>query len=90
MEVKGVTLEEDGVARFPDAPTERGVKHLQHLEKCIDAGYEAHVFFVAKTESAVRFTPNREAHPAFADAAVSRQQRRKWSRFHRCRLRPQA
>lgn len=70
VEVKGVTLEEEGVVRFPDAPTKRGVKHLQHLEKCIDAGYEAHVFFIAKTESAERFMPNREAHPAFADALL--------------------
>ena len=46
MEVKGVTLEEDGIARFPDAPTERGVKHIRELIRCLDAGYEAYVFFV--------------------------------------------
>ena len=46
MEVKGVTLEEEGIVRFPDAPTERGVKHLEELSVCKKAGYEAYVFFV--------------------------------------------
>ena len=45
-EVKGVTLEEDGICRFPDAPTERGIKHLNELCDCIDDGYEAYVIFV--------------------------------------------
>ena len=43
MEVKGVTLEEDGVARFPDAPTERGVKHMEELMRCVEDGYDAYV-----------------------------------------------
>ncbi|MCR5770735.1 MAG: DNA/RNA nuclease SfsA [Butyrivibrio sp.] len=46
MEIKGVTLIEDGIARFPDAPTKRGVKHLHELMKCIDDGYEAYIMFV--------------------------------------------
>ena len=46
MEVKGVTLEEDGTARFPDAPTERGVKHIRELMRCLDDGYEAYILFV--------------------------------------------
>ena len=45
-EVKGVTLEEDGVARFPDAPTERGIKHLRGLVRAMEEGYEAYVIFV--------------------------------------------
>ena len=46
IEVKGVTLEEDGAAMFPDAPTLRGVKHLNELAGCVKDGYEAHVVFV--------------------------------------------
>lgn len=68
MEVKGVTLEEDGVVSFPDAPTERGIKHLRELEKCIQAGYEAAVLFVIQMQDVRYFTPNRRTHPAFADA----------------------
>ena len=44
--VKGATLEEDGVVRFPDAPTERGVKHIHELCQCIDDGYKAYIIFV--------------------------------------------
>lgn len=68
VEVKGVTLEEDGVLMFPDAPTERGVKHINELCNCMDEGYEAYVFFVVQAEKAKYFTPNRRTHPAFADA----------------------
>ena len=68
MEVKGVTLEEDGVVSFPDAPTQRGVKHLKELEKCVQAGYEAAVLFVIQMQDVQYFTPNRRTHPEFADA----------------------
>lgn len=68
MEVKGCTLENDGVCSFPDAPTERGVKHVNELMKCIDDGYEAYIFFVIQMNRAEYFTPNRENHPEFADA----------------------
>ena len=68
VEVKGVTLEENGVLMFPDAPTERGVKHLKELCKCIDDGYEAYVCFVIQADKAKYFTPNRRTHPQFADA----------------------
>jgi len=67
-EVKGVTLEENGVALFPDAPTERGVKHLTELCDCVKNGYDAYVFFVVQMEQADYFTPNKKTHPAFADA----------------------
>ncbi|MBE5787266.1 MAG: DNA/RNA nuclease SfsA [Clostridiales bacterium] len=68
MEVKGVTLEEKGVASFPDAPTERGIKHLKELEKCLAAGYEAAVLFVIQMQDIRYFTPNWRTHPAFGEA----------------------
>ncbi|MBE7057294.1 MAG: DNA/RNA nuclease SfsA [Ruminococcaceae bacterium] len=68
MEVKGVTLEFDGVVSFPDAPTERGIKHIRELEKCIKEGFEAVVLFVIQMEDVEYFTPNDLRHKAFGDA----------------------
>ena len=68
VEVKGVTLEEDGVVRFPDAPTLRGVKHLDELAKAREAGYEAAVCFVIQMENVRWFAPNDETHPEFGQA----------------------
>lgn len=68
VEVKGVTLEEDGVVRFPDAPTLRGVKHLDELVKAHEAGYEAAVCFVIQMEDVCWFAPNDETHPEFGQA----------------------
>lgn len=68
VEVKGVTLEEDGEVRFPDAPTERGVKHLRGLRRAVEQGYRAAVFFVVQMKGPVRFRPNDETHPAFGAA----------------------
>ena len=68
VEVKGVTLEEDGHARFPDAPTERGVKHLEELMACQAEGYEAAVCFVIQMAGMRDFAPNDATHPAFGDA----------------------
>lgn len=73
VEVKGVTLEENGVVMFPDAPTERGVKHLNELCECVKDGYEAYVFFVVQMEKADYFTPNRKTHHEFADALINAQ-----------------
>ena len=67
-EVKGVTLEENGLARFPDAPTQRGVKHLEELIRCREAGYEAAVCFVLQMSGMVCFSPNDATHPAFGAA----------------------
>ena len=67
IEVKGVTLEENGVVMFPDAPTERGVKHLRELIDAANNGYEAYIFFVIQMERCRYFTPNRSTHPEFAD-----------------------
>jgi len=71
IEIKGVTLENDGVALFPDAPTERGVKHLHELTGCINDGYEAHVVFVIKMSDVRHFSPNDAIHPAFGEALIA-------------------
>ena len=68
VEVKGVTLEKDGHARFPDAPTERGVKHLEELIRCQAEGYEAAVCFVIQMAGMKDFAPNDVTHPAFCAA----------------------
>ena len=68
LEVKGVTLEDNGVVLFPDAPTERGVKHVRELIRCHEEGFETYVLFVVQMEHAQYFTPNRKTHPQFADA----------------------
>ena len=65
IEVKGVTLEMDGVALFPDAPTERGIKHLHGLAHCIDDGYEAHMVFIVQMKNICHFAPNNFTHAAF-------------------------
>lgn len=68
LEVKGVTLEKDGVAMFPDAPTERGIKHINELIKCISEGYEAYILFVIQMKEVSLFTPNYETHAEFGKA----------------------
>lgn len=68
IEVKGVTLEENGVARFPDAPTERGVKHVEELIKALKDGYESYIIFVIQMNGVRYFTPNIDTHPEFAEA----------------------
>ena len=68
LEVKGVTLEDNGIVLFPDAPTERGVKHVRELIRCHEEGFETYVLFVVQMERAMYFTPNRKTHPQFADA----------------------
>lgn len=70
MEVKGVTLEEDGIAHFPDAPTERGIKHLKELEYAAAEGYRAYAMFVIAMKGVRAFEPNRATHPEFADALI--------------------
>ena len=68
IEVKGVTLEKDGVHMFPDAPTERGVKHINELISCVKEGYGGAIVFVVQTNFGEYFTPNRDTHPEFAQA----------------------
>ncbi len=68
VEVKGVTLEEDGEVRFPDAPTERGVKHLNGLRRAVEQGFRGAVFFVIQMKGPSVFRPNDATHPAFGAA----------------------
>ena len=68
VEVKGCTLEENGHARFPDAPTLRGVKHLEELALCRQQGYEATVCFVLQMAGLAGFAPNDATHPEFGAA----------------------
>lgn len=67
-EVKGVTLEENGIVRFPDAPTLRGVKHLHGLADCVREGYEAYAVFVVQMQDVKYFEPNWATHPEFGVA----------------------
>lgn len=73
MEVKGVTLEENGLAMFPDAPTQRGVKHLEELIKASQDGFLCFLLFVIQMKKMTAFTPNRRIHPEFADALAAAQ-----------------
>jgi sugar fermentation stimulation protein A len=68
VEIKGVTLEDNGVVLFPDAPTERGIKHINHLCRCIDEGFEAYLFFIIQMKDVLYFTPNNKTHQAFGEA----------------------
>lgn len=68
IEIKGCTLEENGLALFPDAPTERGVKHLRELIACHEAGYEAAVCVVIQMAGMTAFSPNDRTHPEFGAA----------------------
>lgn len=70
IEVKGCTLEENGVALFPDAPTTRGIKHILELEKCVQYGFQAFLFFVIQMNSVQIFRPNYRSHPDFAKALL--------------------
>ena len=67
IEVKGVTLEDNGVCRFPDAPSGRAVKHLEELVRAKKEGYDTYVFFVIQMKGAAYFAPNTDTHPAFAE-----------------------
>ncbi len=68
MEVKGCTLEKDGVVLFPDAPTLRGVKHIEELSHCLDEGYESYIMILVQMSNVKYFTPNYDTHPEFGEA----------------------
>lgn len=68
LEVKGVTLEEGGVAAFPDAPTERGIKHIKHLIDVVKEGYEAYLVFIIQFKPVKYFIPNDVMHREFGQA----------------------
>ena len=67
IEVKGVTLEEDGVVRFPDAPSERAVKHMEELIRAKKEGYDAYVFLVIQMKGVRYFTSNMDTQPEFGE-----------------------
>ncbi len=68
IEVKGVTLEENGLAMFPDAPTERGTKHVYEMIDAVQNGYEGNIFFLIQMNKIQDFTPNEKMDPKFTKA----------------------
>ena len=89
LEAKGVTLEQDGEVLFPDAPTQRGIKHIQELLEAKRAGYRAFLFFVVQMEGVRRFCPNRQTHPAFGEALKQAEQEGVTLLAYDCRVTPQ-
>lgn len=75
IEVKGVTLEEEGVVRFPDAPTERGIKHIKELCHALEHGFSAYLIFVIQMKTVSYFEPNDVTHLAFGEALREAQDR---------------
>ena len=73
VEVKGCTLEKDGVARFPDAPTLRGLKHVRELTELARAGNRCIVLIVIQMKGAHKFQPNWATHPEFGEALLDAQ-----------------
>ena len=90
IEVKGVTLEQDGLARFPDAPTQRGVKHLRELAACLREGYEAYVLFVIQMQGVQAFAPNEATDPAFATSLRQAAEARVKILAYDCTVTPQS
>ncbi len=74
IEVKGVTLEENRVVKFPDAPTQRGIKHIFELCEAVKEGYEAYIIFVVQMKGAIWFEPNYKTHPEFGEALKTAQE----------------
>jgi sugar fermentation stimulation protein A len=68
VEVKGVTLEKEGIAKFPDAPTRRGSRHMVKLVEAVKLGYEAYVIFLVLRSRAEVFMPNAELDHRFAES----------------------
>lgn len=67
MEIKGVTLENDNVVMFPDAPSERAVKHVKELIQAKKEGYDTYILFVIQMSDVLYFVPNEHTHPAFCE-----------------------
>lgn len=87
-EVKGVTLEENGLALFPDAPTLRGLKHIHGLIDAVQNGHGACLFFVIQMENVTAFSPNRSTQPEFADALRQAEKRGVDIRAFSCKVSP--
>ncbi len=88
IEVKGVTLEDQGIVRFPDAPTERGVKHVEELARCVEEGYKAAVLFVIQMEDVAWFGPNWVTHSAFGEALIKAEAAGVMIKAVRCMVKP--
>ena len=88
VEVKGVTLEEEGAVLFPDAPTQRGIKHLEELCRARREGYACAVLFVIQMERAAYFAPNNRTHPQFGRALLEARQAGVHLLARRCRVTP--
>lgn len=70
VEIKGVTLEEDNIVRFPDAPTVRGIKHVEELIHCMEEGYEAYLLLVIQMKGVKKFMPNWDTQPEFGESLI--------------------
>ncbi len=68
IEIKGVTLEENGIARFPDAPSQRAIKHINELIEAKNEGYDVYILFVIQLKNIKHFEPNKQTHYAFYEA----------------------
>jgi sugar fermentation stimulation protein len=88
IEVKGVTLEVDGVAKFPDAPSLRAVKHVEELIQAKEEGYEAYVIFVIKMKGIKYFTPNDLTHPEFKEVLIKAKEKGAKLLAYDCIVRP--
>ena len=88
MEVKGCTLEVEGVGYFPDAPTERGVKHLNELAAAVSKGYKAILAFVIQMEGVDKVLPNTKTHPEFAATLKNAQKAGVEVWFLPCKVQP--
>ena len=88
MEVKGCTLEMDGIGYFPDAPTERGVKHLRELAKSVAEGYRAMLAFVIQMDGVTEVRPNVAMHPEFGEALCAAKEAGVQVLFLPCRVKP--
>ena len=90
VEVKGVTLEREGHCLFPDAPTERGVRHLHELMRAVEEGHRATAFFVIQMADVLDFAPNDTTHPAFGEALREAARRGVEIVAYTCRVTPEA
>ena len=90
LEVKGCTLEEGGIGYFPDAPTERGVRHLRELARAAAEGYRAAVAFVIQMDGVTEVRPNTDTHPAFGIALQEAQEAGVEVLFLQCHVEPDA
>lgn len=89
VEVKGVTLEREGHCLFPDAPTERGVRHLHELMRAVEEGHRATAFFVIQMADVLDFAPNDATHPAFGEALREAARRGVEIAAYTCRVTPE-